>query len=73
MDIIFTIGKEDPFKENNEHLSQILWQKELNTNYIFGMTEHIVATIGGEWLLCIFKNNSQFPRSFFDFDSNHLL
>ncbi|EDM27510.1 hypothetical protein LNTAR_05341 [Lentisphaera araneosa HTCC2155] len=27
MDMVFTIGKEDPFKENNEHLSHLLWQK----------------------------------------------
>lgn len=27
MDIVLVIGEEDPFKGNNEHLSQILWSK----------------------------------------------
>lgn len=27
MDIVFAIGKEDPFFENNRHLSQLLWSK----------------------------------------------
>jgi esterase/lipase superfamily enzyme len=27
MDIVFTIGREDPFLDNNRHLSQILWDK----------------------------------------------
>lgn len=27
MDIVFTIGKEDPFLQNNHHLSHILWSK----------------------------------------------
>ncbi len=27
LDIILTIGKEDPFVDNNRHLSQILWEK----------------------------------------------
>ncbi len=27
MDIVFTIGKEDPFHDNNQYLSQILWLK----------------------------------------------
>jgi esterase/lipase superfamily enzyme len=27
MDIVLTIGREDPFLENNYHLSQILWDK----------------------------------------------
>ncbi|MEM1222097.1 MAG: alpha/beta hydrolase-fold protein [Verrucomicrobiota bacterium] len=29
MDIILVIGEEDPFKENNEYLSQILWSKRI--------------------------------------------
>lgn len=27
MDIVFTIGKDDPFLDNNQHLSHILWLK----------------------------------------------
>ncbi len=27
MDIVFTIGKEDPFLDNNQHLSHLLWLK----------------------------------------------
>jgi len=27
MEIVLVIGKEDPFRENNEHLSRLLWEK----------------------------------------------
>jgi esterase/lipase superfamily enzyme len=27
MDMVFVIGREDPFLDNNRHLSQILWSK----------------------------------------------
>jgi len=27
MDMVFVIGKEDPFLDNNRHLSQICWSK----------------------------------------------
>lgn len=30
MELIFTIGKEDPFLNNNHHLSQILWSKGIH-------------------------------------------
>lgn len=29
-DITLVIGEEDPFRQNNEHLSQILWQKNVH-------------------------------------------
>ncbi len=30
MDIVFTVGREDPFRDNNEHLSDILRGKGVN-------------------------------------------
>ncbi len=30
MDIVLVIGREDPFLHNNEQLSAILWQKNIN-------------------------------------------
>ena len=35
MDMVFIIGEEDPFKANNEHLSQILHAKEINHRLVY--------------------------------------
>lgn len=35
MDVILTIGEHDPFKANNQHLSQILWSKGIGHSLHF--------------------------------------
>lgn len=41
MDIVFTVGQEDPFRENNEHLSDILRGKGVNHQFhLWGERAH---------------------------------
>ncbi len=57
MEMVFTIGKEDPFLANNHHLSQILWSKNI-AHSLFEWNGR--AHRGKDWrkMVNIYLNNS---------------